>query len=58
MYSFVKKISKKFVNNSRDKTFLEKKLIIDYVFNRKLLRDLGKKYNLIKIKIKEYLEVL
>ncbi|MCD5396783.1 MAG: hypothetical protein LRZ98_01400 [Candidatus Pacebacteria bacterium] len=58
MYSFVKKISKKFVNNSRDKTFLEKKPIIDYVFNRKLLRDLGKKYNLIKIKIKEYLEVL
>ena len=58
MYSFVKKISKKFVNNSRDKTFLEKKPIIDYVFNRKLLRDLGKKYNLIKIKIKKYLEVL
>jgi len=50
---FCKNCKRKFVNSSRKNNKLIKKIIIDYVFNRYLLRDLEDKYSLSKTKIEK-----
>jgi len=52
---FCKNCLKKFVNKSRKKISLERKVVMEYIFKRRLLKDISDKFNLSKTKVREIL---